>query len=713
MPKSKSNDQTRRAAAPARESGGIGGLRSQKNRSGMEASESTTTTTPTTIPLTRLRPRAEQRTDLPPADMAKVEVEGDGALTAEELEQLNAKFPRRSVRAHTPGKDDKLEHVDDDDDNQHDDDDNDDDEADERQGLLFDADMSDMNSDDEMELERELTHQHADTAGRAQRGRKNKYADRASFLEDKHRFLFSHPFYHPLRLVLLAVAAVFIVLLVLVSTRSLLHSLTSHAPGSTHPSSITHLASSLDRSARLSNGTHDFQRTVLLISLDGAKPSYLDQGLAPTLQALGMGDLHPQADARVSASVGVGGRVGGRRAKSMQPIFPTLTFPNHWTLLTGLYADSHGIVANDFHVSSRDPPPSSSSGRQFYYTNPGKSWDPAWWLGTPIWASAERSGIDAAVLMWPGPPRTSQGDRPRFFQRYEEGPEWGLDGRLDRIFTWLDRKLDTRPQLICAYAPDIDKAAHKYGPDSEQARAAVGQVDEFIGKLVSGLEARNLGEIVDVVVVSDHGMTETSNDRLVFLDDVLGRDLLQLVESQDGWPSVGLRFTGETEAQRQNTLEKAYAKLDNASLSTPSGVPGKPAFEVYRRAEIPEHFHYSSRKDRIADLWAVPALGWSFTTHSELQAFPQAVYAPRGNHGYSNEEDDMQAIFVARGPSFLPLPPPLQTMIPASYNMQPFPNTNVYNLVADILGIPPQLRAQNNGSDGFWRQHLQPHLLPK
>lgn len=437
-------------------------------------------------------------------------------------------------------------------------------------------------------------------------------------------------------------------------------------------------ASSLLPGALLSNGTHAFRRTVILISLDGAKPSYLDAGLAPHLQSLGT-------------------TRAARRAKYMQPVFPTLTFPNHWTLLTGLFASSHGIVANDFTTTS--------SKKQFYYTNPAQSWAGEWWLGEPIWATAQRSGISSAVLMWPGPPVTSQGIKPRYFQKYVDGPEWNVDARLNRILDWIDMdKLEERPSLVCAYVPDIDQAAHAFGPESEQALRAVQKVDAFIGKLQTQVvEKRALGDIVDIVVVSDHGMTTTSNDRLILLDRLLGPELYGKLEHRDAWPLAGLRFKGATEAeQRYNTL-RAYEKLSLAHQQEGRG------WELYWRNDLPSRFHLVSAtvEERLAPLWMVPQLGWSITTSAEMSSFANRVYAPIGNHGYDNRQHDMHAIFVASGPSFTAVQ---EQKAGVMYNMPGFRNVELHNLVSRILGVPTTKRPSTNGTWSFWDPHLRAGL---
>lgn len=432
-------------------------------------------------------------------------------------------------------------------------------------------------------------------------------------------------------------------------------------------------ATSLLPPSTLTNGTHTFSRTVILISLDGAKPSYLNTSLAPHLSSLGTSTPH------------------SRRAQYMQPIFPTLTFPNHWSLLTGLYASSHGIVANDFT--------DASTGEQFYYTSPDKSWDAGWWGGEPVWATAERSGVNTAVLMWPGPPVTAAGITPRYFQKYESGPEWNLNGRLRQVLRWIDvESVEERPSLICAYVPDIDQAAHRFGPESTQAMKALKDVDAFIGSLQTQLEERALSKVVDLVIVSDHGMTTTSNSKLIYLDDLLGDSLYPKLKHRDGWPSAGLRFQG--------TLSEQY-DFEQQALHHLSHLP-KEGWTVYTRSTLPSRYHLASPavEDRLVPVWIIPDLGWSITTHQEMRTFEHGVYAPRGNHGYDNEQMDMQAIFVATGPSFSPL----AGTEGKGWNLNGFGNVEIHNLVSRILGVTERKRAPTNGTWTFWDRHLRSGL---
>ncbi|KAE8214479.1 hypothetical protein CF327_g2123 [Tilletia walkeri] len=565
--------------------------------------------------------------------------------------------------------------------------------------------------------------------------------------------LTSHKHYPYFRLSFFALLTLGALLLATFSLRSAFHVTTSHAPGSTSssshpPTNEALLATSLQSGEVLSNGTHEWRKTVVLISLDGVKPDYVRGYRLKNVARLGLGDglfdvevekegeeeeeheggalipggiatNHSQETNKIgetpppaagAPSIVPGRPIPGRKpvghllASSMLPIHPTLTFPNHWSLLTGLHASSHGIIANDFHIHSQSSSSNFKEGRQFYYSDPARSWNSGWWGGEPLWATAERAGIPTAVHMWPGPPVTSQGDRPRYFREYEEGLEWDgrPENRIRDVLGWLGKGIvstresagvkggaDVRPQLICVYFPDVDKAAHIHGPESSAVYEALAKVDGAIGLLRDGLRRMNVQDIVDLVVVSDHGMAETSapgTEKVVYLDRVLGKELWSKIEYVDGYPSRGIRFRrpavrkgwffgllgggneeevrkveGELYERARALLLKERERLVRASL----GWSGP--FQVYRREELPKEWHLNDGRGsegRLAPLWVVPTEGWGFTDEKEMEGWG-GVFRPKGNHGYplfdpfSAHPDplalkrSMHAIFAASGPSFL------------------------------------------------------------
>ncbi|KXN88101.1 hypothetical protein AN958_07560 [Leucoagaricus sp. SymC.cos] len=417
-----------------------------------------------------------------------------------------------------------------------------------------------------------------------------------------------------------------------------------------------------------SNGTHDFRRTVLMISIDGLRADYLDRGLTPHLL-----DISKQ----------------GLRAKSMQPIFPTLTFPNHWTLMTGLYAESHGIVANNFW----DP----VSRADFHYNRADICYLPHWWLGEPMWETTMKAGILTANLMWPGPLRTTSGASPTYMVPWRDRVP--LDEKLDQIVQWIDLPLEERPQLILGYEPSLDQAGHKYGPLSAEVNATLEYVDTFAKNLHTQLKARNLTDIVDIVFVSDHGMVDTTAYKLVYIDKILGEDGMQAIEHEDGWPALGIRF-------REGTNESLYlSRLYEGAKQYPD------QFDVFTHETMPERWHFS-HNERIAPIYVVPKVDHVITTVEE-----GAKNQNPGNHGFDNIEPAMQAMFVAHGPFSAVVKTLHQSKrrrrslswankgwhstADNTYVMDAFSNVEVYGLVMKLLGIE-NFSANNNSTVGFW-----------
>jgi len=284
---------------------------------------------------------------------------------------------------------------------------------------------------------------------------------------------------------------------------------------------------------------------------------------------------------------------------------------------------------------------------EFFYTDPSRSMDPKWWKGEPFWVTAERQGIRAAVHMWPGSEAHIAGVEPSFLDTFN-GKE-KLSNKVNRIFEFLDKPgmedpkanvADMRPQLIAAYVPNVDADGHKYGPNSTEIRATIQDADTMLDDIFKGLELRNLTNIVNVIVVSDHGMATTDVSRLMQLEDLVDTSKIAHI---DGWPLYGLR------PKDPNDLQGLYDGLAEKAKSNPN-------FEVYLRdVNMPERYHFS-HNDRIAPLWIIPKTGWAIVKKDDFdieEAKAQGlVYHPRGLHGYDHEHPLMRAIFIARGPAF-------------------------------------------------------------
>jgi predicted AlkP superfamily pyrophosphatase or phosphodiesterase len=407
----------------------------------------------------------------------------------------------------------------------------------------------------------------------------------------------------------------------------------------------------------LSNGTSLFAPTTLFISLDGFRADFLHRDLTPTLSAFIRAGVSP---------------------KYMLPSFPSVTFPNHFTLVTGLYPESHGIVGNTFW----DP----DTKKEFYYTDPARSMKPEWWRAEPVWELAEKEGVRSGVHMWPGSEAHIGEIEPTYVDHYNA--EEDLSNKVDRIFAWLDLpgpdddgaiEDSPRPQLMAAYVPNVDADGHKYGPNSTQVRNTIAEVDAMLGKLFDGIEARNLSDIVNIIVVSDHGMATTDTSRLIQLEDLVDTSLIEHI---DGWPLYGLRPFDASDESLQQLYDDLHAKSISAEYE------GK--FEVYLRDKnMPDRYHFSNNP-RIAPLWIVPTTGWAIVTKDDFDVKAalksKKAYHPAGLHGYDHENPLMRAIFVARGPAFPHTP---------GSELEVFQNTAVYGIVCDSLGLPP---ASNNGT---------------
>jgi predicted AlkP superfamily pyrophosphatase or phosphodiesterase len=423
--------------------------------------------------------------------------------------------------------------------------------------------------------------------------------------------------------------------------------------------------------AMISNGTSLFAQTTILISLDGFRADFLYRNLTPTLNSFIENGISP---------------------KYMLPSFPSVTFPNHYTMVTGLYPEAHGVVGNTFW----DP----STKKDFYYTDADKSLQPFWWGGEPLWRTAERQNVRSAVHMWPGSEAHIAEFQPAYVDKYNGSEVLSL--KVDRILGLLDlpgpldpavKTNEPRPQLIAAYVPDVDSDGHKYGPNSTEIRKTISEADTMLGSILEGLHQRNLTEIVNVVVVSDHGMATTDPSRLIQLEDLINPDDYEHI---DGWPHYGLR------PKNINDLDKLHQQLVEKAKNYP-------AIEVYLRdKDMPERYHFS-KNERIAPLWIFPKAGWSLVHKAEYDIEKDRpagrAYDPRGIHGYDYEHPLMRAIFVARGPAFPHKPNSRMEPFRKSkiiYNLRTSTllilcteNIELYNIICDSIGITP---VPNNGT---------------
>ncbi len=371
----------------------------------------------------------------------------------------------------------------------------------------------------------------------------------------------------------------------------------------------------------------------ILISIDGFRPDYLERGITPHLSAL--------------AATGIYG--------PMRPSFPSKTFPNHWTLVTGKTPDHHGIVGNTMEDVARP-------GEIFKMATK----DPFWWnQAEPIWITAEKQGIRTATMFWPGSEVDFNGIRPADWWPFNE--KLSNDRRINAVVDWMRRPADIRPKLVTLYFDTVDTAGHYFGPaPGEKLHAAISAVDREIGRLQQQLDS--MGQPVNFVIASDHGMTETSPERIIHLDQIMARDQYRLVE--DG------NYAG---------LEPLDGNIDALRAAF---VRPHEHMQCWDREDIPDHFAYGTNP-RVPAILCLPEIGWVV-----YQDVPELMTGIGGGHGYDQREPDMMAFFLASGPA-----------ITAGGQLPVFDNVNIYSLVARLAGVTP---GASDGSLAPFEQKLVP-----
>ena len=357
---------------------------------------------------------------------------------------------------------------------------------------------------------------------------------------------------------------------------------------------------------------------VILVSLDGFRYDYAKKYGAEHLLALAA--------------------QGASAPEGMLPSYPSITFPNHYTIVTGLYPEHHGIVGNDFY----DPARKQSYGNG---SVGGAIADGDWYGGTPLWVLAEQQGMRSASFFWVGSESDIQGVRPSYYLKFD--PRFPNGKRVEQVLAWLHLPSEQRPHMITLYFSDTDTAGHRYGPDSSQVADAVHELDGEIGKLMDGIKESKLP--VDLIVVADHGMAAVKGAAIDLNEYGLNSSWFTTIEGTSLYP--------KSEADAQKAYEAMRGKSDK--------------FSVYRRAQVPAYLHFDSNP-REGDPVIVPDGPYFITADRGGSGRP-----PVGKHGFDvTRMPEMKALFVAAGPD-----------IRQGVVLKPFENVNVYPLVAKILGL--------------------------
>lgn len=353
---------------------------------------------------------------------------------------------------------------------------------------------------------------------------------------------------------------------------------------------------------------------VVLVSMDGFRWDYAKQYKLQNLKQIASEGVH---------------------AKSMKPSYPSKTFPNHYSIVTGLYPDHHGIINNVFYDAALN--------ESFSLSSDAKT-DSRYYGGNPIWNLAEQQGVKTASFFWPGSDIDKR--NPSYFKKYDSKIPYGA--RIDTVLKWLQLPEKQRPHLITLYFDEPDHTGHNFGPLSAETKKAVIKMDSIMGALSRRLDQLEIGKKINLIIVSDHGMASISNDKKVAVLDYLKPEWL-------GYKAVVNPIMSlQAKAGCQDSIAKALKKV--------------PHIKFWKAAEVPKRLHYGTNP-RVHDFVIEAKKGYSLVSK-------ESQNIKGGTHGYDNNEKDMHAIFYAKGPAFK-----------VDKTVKTFQNVSVYPLIAHILGL--------------------------
>lgn len=367
---------------------------------------------------------------------------------------------------------------------------------------------------------------------------------------------------------------------------------------------------------------------LLLISIDGFRYDYLDKANTPHLDALVK---------------------QGALADYVTPIFPTKTFPTHYSIVTGLYAENTGVIANNMYDTILK--------KRFRLGDREQVQNPAWYGGEPIWVTAEKQGKKAATLFWPGSEAPIKGMHASRWLTYDESISH--NARVDTLINWHLLPKNERPLFSTFYLSDVDTQGHRYGPDSDSVALAIEEADRTIGLLIEELKRNNVWPNINVIITSDHGMTEISEDRIILIDKIID---LEKVHMNDWNPVAMIQ-------PKENFSEEIYTQLKE----------NEKHYKVYKREDLPEHFRLKNHH-RVPEIIVIAENGYTITTQNWLEN--RGVSG--GNHGFDPAHPDMRSFFLAVGPD-----------IKSNYTFDGFESVHIYELMCKLLDIQP---AKNDGS---------------
>ncbi|XP_067402851.1 ectonucleotide pyrophosphatase/phosphodiesterase family member 3 [Emydura macquarii macquarii] len=384
---------------------------------------------------------------------------------------------------------------------------------------------------------------------------------------------------------------------------------------------------------------------LILFSMDGFRAEYLQtwNSLLPNIEKL---------------------KTCGTHSKYMRAAYPTKTFPNHYTIVTGLYPESHGIIDNNMYDVNL---------KQSFSLSGQAKFDPIWWSGQPIWLTAMYQNLKAGTFFWPGSDVPINGTYPNLYRMYNKSIIY--QQRISEVLKWFDGSKSERPDFYTLYIEEPDSSGHSFGPVSGGVIKALQLADEALGMLMEGLKQRNLHNCVNLIVLADHGMDKTDCNQLEYMTDYFNTINFYM-------------YDGPAARIRAYNVPEDYFTFDSEGI-VKNLTCQKPNqhFKPFLTPNLPKRFHYANNI-RIDKVHLLVDRQWLAVRNKDY------TFCGGGNHGYDNEFKSMEAIFIAYGPSFK-----------EKTEVEPFENIEVYNLMCDLLRIKP---APNNGTHGSLN-----HLLKK
>lgn len=385
------------------------------------------------------------------------------------------------------------------------------------------------------------------------------------------------------------------------------------------------------------------EQYVVMLSLDGCRWDYPQLAAMPNLESIAR---------------------RGVKMESLQPSFPSKTFPNHYSIVTGLYPDNHGIVQNSFYDPEMDA----------YYKLGDRSAveNGDFYGGEPIWVTAEKQGLRTGSFFWVGSEAPVKGVYPTRWKKYDHN--FNYEARVDSVISWLQLPEKQRPRLITWYYPEPDGVGHDFSPESPKVKEKLEYLDSLVGDFLTKLSKLPIADQVNVIVTSDHGMARTSGDKVIYFDDyieptwldtALGTNPIWMFDPKEGFE------------------DSVYLNLKKAS-----------ELRVWKKDSIPDHLHYG-KNPRVMDIVAAPDINWSVGWRA--REFP--VDFVGGTHGYEPQFKQVHGIFYAAGPAFK-----------TGYVHPTVENVNIYPLLAKILDLKP---AETDGKLENVSRMLKPRFLQK